>query len=76
MSRLSITANYQQGIWVTKWKSNMIPLNCIKHQIDQKNDETSTDTVEHPSKEEEKVWMQVQLSTVIYMISQPGYLYW
>jgi len=31
----------------------MIPLNCIKLQIDQKNDETSTDTVEHPSKEEE-----------------------
>jgi len=52
----------------------MIPSNCIKLQIYQKDNESSTDTTEHPSKDEEEVWMQVQLSTVIHMISQPGYL--
>ena len=57
-------------------KSNNVDCMIELHQTSNwpENDKTSTNTAKHTSKEEETVWMQVQLSTVIRMISQPGYL--
>jgi len=54
-------------------KSKMIPTNCYKLQTDQKMTKRPLTQQNTPPKKKKEL-MQVQLSTVIHMISQPGYL--